>query len=198
LLREDLPAQAQALIANGWRLIVFAGRRRCERLHLDTCLSAERAVKLATGGDRFQSRIHGRSPRGGDTHGGHDAGVADVDAGPCDELANLSLLASAKGADPLGRGILPAPSSPPADATVFDDLVDALVADAEGIGNFAHRCTRQVQAPNRSTVFRSGSLELVLELSDTARRSRGLSQQVLINGHLSIIGRQMPVDLESP
>jgi hypothetical protein len=92
--------------------------------------------------------------------------------------------------DPLDYGLFAAPSSPTANATVLDDLVDALVADAEGLGNLAHRCASQVQAPDRSTVFPFGSLELVLELSDPASRGVGLSQQVLINWHLSVTDRQ--------
>jgi len=48
-----------------------------------------------------------------------------------------------------------------------------------------------VQASDRSTVFRLGSLELVLELSDAAGGGGGLSQQVLINRNLSIIPRQI-------
>jgi len=100
------------------------------------------------------------------------------------------LLAPAKGADPLGCGILAAPSPPPANAAFLDDLVDALVADAEGFSNLAHRCTCQVQASDRTTVVRLGSLQLVLELSHPTSRRGGLSQQLLINRHLSIVPRQ--------
>ena len=191
LLREDLPAEPEAFIADGRRLVLFASWRGHEGLHLDPCFSAERAEKLAAGGYRLQLRILRRSPGSGDADGGHDAGVADVHAGPCDELADLSLLAPAEGTDPLGCGFLAAPSSPPANAAVLDDLVDALVADAEGFGNLAHRCACQVQASDRSTVFRLGCLELVLELSDPASRGGGLGQQVLINRHLSTLHRQM-------
>ena len=72
---------------------------------------------------------------------------------------------------------------------VLDDLVDALVTDAEGFGNLTHRCSCQVQASDRFTVFGLGSLELVLELSDPAGSGGGLSQQVLVNRHLSILCR---------
>jgi hypothetical protein len=91
---------------------------------------------------------------------------------------------------------LAAPSSPPANAAVLDDLVDALVADAEGFGNLAHRCACKVQASDRSTVFRLGALELVLELSDPASRGGRLSQEVLIHRHLSIIHRQIGLTIE--
>ena len=108
-------------------------------MDLNPCLSAERAQKLTADGYRLERRILGRSTRGGDTDGGHDAGVADVHAGARDELADLSLFAPAEGTDPLGCGFLVATSSPPADTALLDDLVDALVADAQGVSHLADR-----------------------------------------------------------
>jgi hypothetical protein len=191
LFREDLPAQSEAFIADGRRLVLFARRRRDEGLDLDPCFSAERAGKVLACGDRFQLRIRRRSTRRGDAHGGQDAGVADIHAGSSNELANLSLLAPAERASSLGGGFLRSPSSPPANAAVLDDLVDALVADAESCGNLAHRCAGQVKPSDCSPVFLFGPLELVLKFRDAASRSRGVRQQVLIDGHLSMLDRQM-------
>lgn len=159
-------------------------------MDLNPCLPAERAEKLTAGGYRLERRILGRSTRGGDTDGRHDAGVADVYPGARDELADLSLLAPAERTDPRGCGFLAATSSPSADTAVLDDLVDALVADAQGLSHLAHRRACQVQASHASTVFRLGLLELLLELGDPSSRGGGLSQEVLINRNLSTINRQ--------
>ena len=140
--------------------------------------------------DRLENRLLRRAPGRRDSDGGQDAGITDVDTAPGDELADLALLAPAEGTDPRGGGLLPPPSPPPANTAVLDDLMDALVADAESFAHFTHRCACQVQALDRSAVFRLGSLELVLEIGDPVRRRRGLCQHVLINGHLSTISRQ--------
>ncbi len=144
-------------------------------------------MKSAPAGDRLQLHILRRSPGSRHSDGGHDAGVADAHAGPSNELAHLSLLAPTERAVPLGCGLLPAPSPPPASTALFDDLVDTLVADAEGCGHLAHRCACQVQSSDSPAVFRLGSLELVLELRDPASCGRRLVQQVLVKRYLSIL-----------
>lgn len=146
-------------------------------------------MAAAAGRDRLKRWFFRRSPGSSDTDRGHDAWIADIHGGSRDELADLTWLASAEGTGRRSDKFLAAPSSPPANAAIIDDLMDALVAQAEGFGNFAHRCTGQVHAADRATVFRLGDPELIFELSNPVGRDSGLSQQVLINRHLSIIGR---------
>lgn len=191
LFGEDLAAQAEAFIADGLWLLLFWSWSRHEGAQIDSCLAAERARKGTAIRDGLQHRVLGWSSGGGYADGRHDARVADVHAGPGDELAYLALLAAAEGAGSLDGGVLASSPSPASNPSVLDDLVDALVAYGEGFGDFTHRCACQVKPSHRPAVFRLGSFDLVLELSNPGCRRGRFSQQLLINRHLSIVARQI-------
>jgi hypothetical protein len=64
----------------------------------------------------------------------------------------------------------------------FDDLVHALVAEAEALGDLAQRASLGVEAADRVAVVGPGALELVLSLEHPVAGVAGLTERGWIQG----------------
>src|SRR5262249_44998748 len=142
LFGVDLAAQREAFAADGGVGAEFPVRiveRGCESADSVSVFAAEAA---ATGSRGSGDCLEGSDPGsfaalcGDDRVGGGGTGLADGDAGSGDELARLALRTGAERAVQLGRRALPsAPAARPAGR--FDDLVDALMAQLQLVGELA-------------------------------------------------------------
>src|SRR5207244_3967411 len=104
--------------------------------------AAERTAAAAGRGDarhpRAVSRVNGFAAQ--HALGGADALVADVDLRPRDQLGDFGRWFAAERADHVGAQLAAVPHArPPGAAAGFDDLLHALVADAERLRDLAQR-----------------------------------------------------------
>jgi hypothetical protein len=189
-LGVDIPAKREALGADGRIIGQLAGRvvdRGREACHLMPVPAAE----AASWSDRIlRNRLHGAECRLGGATGGDDlvgqidAGLADADAWPRNELAGLALRSPAERAAQLGRR--PAAVPPPAGAARrLDNLVDALVAEPQSAGQFAQRSTAEMKAAYRPVELGAGDLSSVFRLDEPLLGPPGKRQQFLVHDCLA-------------
>jgi hypothetical protein len=166
----DLAAKRKALAADGCVGMEFSARvvdGSGEPTDLMAMFPTEAAspaflfrrhrVEATQGGLFASSRVDDRCRH-------RHARLADIDGGARDELSRLPLWSAAEGAGQLERCAIP---SPPSTRTscCFDDLVDALVAELESFGEFAKRCTAQMEATNGAVELGPSDLGIVLRLN---------------------------------
>lgn len=187
LLGVDLAAQDEALGADGrvTRMLAAsqvpdAGGKSCD---LVATFAAEAASRLGyVAGDTLQWAERGLGGLAGtdDRFGGIDAFLADVDARPGYELSCLSLRPPAEGTGQIW-GMLAAPSPSSRSAGGLDDLVDPLVAEVQGGGEFAQRRAAEVQAAEGAVELGFGNLGGMVCLDELVLRLPGRCQQLLIH-----------------
>jgi hypothetical protein len=80
---------------------------------------------------------------------------------------------------------------PPASAAPgrFHDLMDALMAEAERLGDFAERSARELESPHRPVKLGSGDVSCLLGIDEVALSCLGSVQQVRIQRHASTVSR---------
>ena len=107
----------------------------------------------------------------------------------CSERAGLLLCENdhlSRAAREAGEGPVEAPACVPAGGpaalVALDDLVHALVAEAEALGDLAQRAAFGMEAPNRVAVVGSGALERVLGLEHAIARVARFAESRGIQG----------------
>ena len=76
---------------------------------------------------------------------------------------------------------LAAPAPSPSPAGCLDDLVDPLVAEIEGRGEFAQGCAAQMQPAHGPVELRLGDLGRMVRLDELFLRLPGRCQQLLVH-----------------
>src|SRR5262249_12962560 len=137
--------------------------------HLVALFAAEAAASGSRAGrdglDGSDRRL-GFPAGGDDCLGERDAGLAYVDGRSGDELARLALRAGAERAAQLRRrAIALAPAA--CSAGRFHDLVDALVAQLQRLGELAQRRTAQVEASHGAMKLGSCDLDVLFRIDQS-------------------------------
>ena len=83
---------------------------------------------------------------------------------------------------------LAAPAPSPCPAGCLDDLVDPLVAEIQGRGEFAQRCAAQMEPADGPVELRFGDVGGMVCLDELLLRLPGGCQQLLI--HVSSVSRR--------
>jgi hypothetical protein len=110
---------------------------------------------------------------GGEVH----AALADEQSGAGDQPADIDVLAPAERADGPGGGVLQRALT----RGRVDDLVHALVAEPERVGDLPQRGARRMQTPDRVLIADLRSVGLVLGRDEVLAGPRRLLQQRLVN-----------------
>ncbi len=89
---------------------------------------------------------------------------------------------------------------PPASAAPgrFHDLMDALMAEAERLGDFTERSARELEPAHRPVKPGSGDVSCLLGIDEARFSCLGLVQQVGIQRHASSVSRRKTATLNRP
>jgi hypothetical protein len=182
----DLAAQDEALGADSRVAGRLSSRRPGaggESGDLVAVLTAEAASPLGhAAGDALQRAERGFGGLAGsdDCLGRLDALLADIYARPGYEPSGLPLRLPAERTGQI-MGTSATPSPLPAPTGGLDDLVDPLVAEVQGGGEFAQRCAAEVQAADGAVKLGFGDLGGMVRLDALFLRLPGRCKQLLIH-----------------
>src|SRR5260370_5091640 len=124
--------------------------------------------------------------------------VTDVSMRPGHTLLALLLVLPAERAGQKLSSPGPTATPVPASAGRVNDLMNALMTQAELLGDLAQRPSGQLESAYRSVEFRSGGFGAALSIEYTSLRGSRLTQQPRVDPHVSTVATQDSASPRTP